>query len=230
MNKSKLAIVIVLAAGVLAAVVYSVLWQKSALTKTNANLNATNAGLANKNTNTNAPDEQKMSAHFRLKTPILGAEVGSPLEISGSAAGWYFEATFPIRLVDGNGNILASGQARATEDWMTENFVPFAAELSFSEPTTPTGMLIFKNDNPSGDPTRDEEVDVPVRFSLSSAAACRSTGCSGQICSDSDMITTCIYLPEYACYKKAKCERQSDGKCGWTQTPELTSCVNKSKE
>jgi Immunoglobulin-like domain of bacterial spore germination len=193
-------------------------------------INASNNNLPSENNNNNAPGEQKMSAHFRLKTPILGAEVSSPLEISGSAAGWYFEATFPVKLLDANGDILASGQARATDDWMTENFVPFTAELSFSKPTTTTGMLIFKNDNPSGDPTRDEEVDVPVRFSATPVATCHSTGCSGQICSDSDMITTCIYLPEYACYKKAKCERQSDGKCGWTDTPELTSCLDKSRK
>ena len=194
------------------------------------NINNSNANLSDQNKNANIPDGQKLSAHLYLTTPILGAEVKSPLEISGSAAGWYFEATFPVRLLDGNGKVLAAGQARAAADWMTENFVPFTAELSFSKPTTPAGMLILKNDNPSGDPARDEEVDVPVRFEATTSASCHPTGCSSQICSDSDMITDCIYLPEYACYKKATCERQSDGQCGWTQTPELTSCINKSRK
>jgi hypothetical protein len=54
---------------------------------------------------------------------------------------------------------------------------------------------------------------------------CIKTGCSGQVCSDHDVITTCIYRTEYECYKKATCERQSDGNCGWTKTPELTSCL-----
>jgi hypothetical protein len=195
-----------------------------------ANVNSANANLPAVNKNTNAPEGQKLSAHLYLKTPVLDTTVTSPLEISGSAAGWYFEATFPVQVLDANGKEIASGQARATEDWMTENFVPFASELVFSAPSTSTGMLILKKDNPSGDPSRDEEVDVPLRFSVSPTAACRPTGCSSQICSDADVITDCIYLPEYACYKNEKCERQSDGNCGWTQTANLTSCINKSKK
>ena len=56
---------------------------------------------------------------------------------------------------------------------------------------------------------------------------CKKTGCSGQVCSDEEVVTTCEYRPEYECYKKAKCERQTNGECGFTQTPELTSCLNK---
>jgi Domain of unknown function (DUF6748) len=54
---------------------------------------------------------------------------------------------------------------------------------------------------------------------------CIKTGCSNQICADHDVITTCEYRPEYACYEKARCERQADGNCGFTRTPELTSCL-----
>jgi hypothetical protein len=57
---------------------------------------------------------------------------------------------------------------------------------------------------------------------------CKKTGCSGQVCSDEDVVTTCEYRTEYECYKKAKCERQSNGECGFTKTPELTSCLNRS--
>src|SRR5688572_4202660 len=39
--------------------------------------------------------------------------------------------------------------------------------------------------------------------------ACRRTGCSGQVCSDQDVVTTCEWKPEYACYDKAPCERQA---------------------
>lgn len=55
--------------------------------------------------------------------------------------------------------------------------------------------------------------------------ACKTTGCSGQICSDKDMFTTCEFRPEYACYRAAQCARQADGNCGWTQTAELTACL-----
>lgn len=56
-------------------------------------------------------------------------------------------------------------------------------------------------------------------------AACVKTGCSGTLCSDQDMVSTCEWKDEYACYKSAKCERQPDGACGFTQTPELTACI-----
>ncbi len=56
---------------------------------------------------------------------------------------------------------------------------------------------------------------------------CIKTGCSGQVCADENVITTCEWRPEYACYKKARCERQADGKCGFTKTPELLSCLGR---
>lgn len=54
---------------------------------------------------------------------------------------------------------------------------------------------------------------------------CVKTGCSGQICSDREMASTCEFEPSYRCYVTARCERQADGACGWTQTPELQSCL-----
>jgi len=55
---------------------------------------------------------------------------------------------------------------------------------------------------------------------------CYIGGCSGQLCTDRpDAISTCEYRPEYACYKTAACERQSNGECGWTPTPRLAACL-----
>ncbi len=60
--------------------------------------------------------------------------------------------------------------------------------------------------------------------------ACYTGGCSNEICSDSpDMVSTCIYRSEFACYKNAKCERQTNGTCGWTETAALRSCLNNSQ-
>ena len=42
--------------------------------------------------------------------------------------------------------------------------LPFTAQLEFSAPTTATGTLILKNDNPSGDPAKDKQLTVPVKF------------------------------------------------------------------
>ncbi len=61
---------------------------------------------------------------------------------------------------------------------------------------------------------------------------CKISGCSGQLCVDKnaeDIITTCEYRPEYACYKTARCEKQPTGLCGWTQTQELMKCINEAK-
>jgi eight-cysteine-cluster-containing protein len=56
---------------------------------------------------------------------------------------------------------------------------------------------------------------------------CLKTGCSGTICAEpgNDVMTTCEYKAEYACYQTASCVRQADGNCGWTQTPELQACL-----
>ncbi|HET7158731.1 MAG TPA: DUF6748 domain-containing protein, partial [Burkholderiales bacterium] len=56
---------------------------------------------------------------------------------------------------------------------------------------------------------------------------CFKTGCSGQVCADEEVMTTCEYLAEYDCYKTAKCERQANGKCGFTDTPELRRCLRR---
>lgn len=57
---------------------------------------------------------------------------------------------------------------------------------------------------------------------------CRSTGCSGQICAEEDVMTTCEFREEYVCYQTARCERQSNGRCGWTETSELRQCLSRS--
>lgn len=61
----------------------------------------------------------------------------------------------------------------------------------------------------------------------SGAKECKPTGCSGEICSDKDEVSICIIRTEDGCYENAKCERQSNGECGWTQTEELKSCLQK---
>ncbi len=55
---------------------------------------------------------------------------------------------------------------------------------------------------------------------------CVITGCSSQVCAEEDIVTTCEFKEEYGCYDLAICEKQSDGKCGWTETNEFLSCLN----
>ena len=61
---------------------------------------------------------------------------------------------------------------------------------------------------------------------LVETGGCFIGGCSRQVCSDiSNVITTCNWNPEYACYVDATCGRQADGSCGWTPTDELNACL-----
>lgn len=54
---------------------------------------------------------------------------------------------------------------------------------------------------------------------------CKRGGCSGQICAETSVISTCEWRPEYACYQAATCERQTNGTCGFTPTPALAACL-----
>jgi hypothetical protein len=58
---------------------------------------------------------------------------------------------------------------------------------------------------------------------------CMKTGCSSQVCSDQEVITTCEFRPEYECYRRAACERQRNGECGFTMTRELSDCLRRAR-
>lgn len=103
---------------------------------------------------------------IRLESPRPNQVVSSPMLIKGEARGnWYFEASFPAKLLDANGNQLAIMPIQAKGEWMTTDFVPFEATMTFPTPTTSTGTLILEKDNASGLPEYDDKLIVPVRFS-----------------------------------------------------------------
>jgi hypothetical protein len=57
---------------------------------------------------------------------------------------------------------------------------------------------------------------------------CQIGGCSGEVCGEDTgepIASHCIFKPEFACYQKAECKKQADGRCGWTQTSQLTTCL-----
>lgn len=102
-----------------------------------------------------------------VSAPLPNTKVTSPLLVTGSARGnWYFEASFPIRLIDAKGNTILQTHAEAQEDWMTENFVPFTSTLEWSSASTTatSGVLVLMRDNPSGLPEHDAEIRIPVTF------------------------------------------------------------------
>lgn len=111
-------------------------------------------------------ERRKISDLIRLEQPVPGSKIESPLRITGKATGaWYFEGEAPFKLVDEDYTTLASGSIRAQGEWMTEEFVPFEAQVSFKTPEKQRGYLIFSRANASGKPEHDRVYRVPVIFS-----------------------------------------------------------------
>lgn len=183
--------------------------------------------------------QPSISDLIRIDTPSEGERVSSPLQITGSARGqWFFEASFPVRLIDADGKTFASGIAVANPpagaEWMTSDFVPFKAELSFPPQANEIHtFLVFENDNPSGLQELKYEYRLSVILAGEKAtptSKCVVTGCSNHICAEESLFTTCEYKPEYACYRSAVCERQTSGECGWTESPVLSKCLKNARE
>lgn len=94
-----------------------------------------------------------------------GDQIASPLTVTGRARGpWYFEASFPAQILDANGAVLATQPAQAQSDWMTTDFVPYAVTLTYPAPSTATGTLMLRKDNPSGEPQNDDYLAIPIVF------------------------------------------------------------------
>lgn len=92
-------------------------------------------------------------------------KINSPVKIVGEARGvWFFEASFPVSVFDDNGELLGNGIATAKDEWMTENFVPFEANITFTKPQTDIGRLVLRKDNPSGLSENDDALFIPVAF------------------------------------------------------------------
>jgi hypothetical protein len=103
-----------------------------------------------------------------LDYPLAGSTITSPLTITGKARGnWYFEASFPVVLVDWDGRIIAEGHAEAQGDWMTTEYVPFKGTITFTKPDTSVssrGWIILKKDNPSGESKFDNALEVEIKY------------------------------------------------------------------
>jgi eight-cysteine-cluster-containing protein len=55
---------------------------------------------------------------------------------------------------------------------------------------------------------------------------CMRTGCSDQLCDDEEVVTTCEWREEYACYSQrfARCVCM-EGQCGWERNRRLAQCL-----
>ncbi|MFH1956433.1 MAG: Gmad2 immunoglobulin-like domain-containing protein [Patescibacteria group bacterium] len=105
-----------------------------------------------------------------VDNPLSNSVIQSPLKFSGQARGtWYFEATFPVLIVDWDGRIIAQSYATTKGDWMTEDFTAFEGMIEFEDPSfedtySKRGAIIFKKDNPSDLPEYDDALEIPISF------------------------------------------------------------------
>lgn len=98
-----------------------------------------------------------------VSLPYPGAVTGRDFSVKGQARGpWYFEASFPVKVLDKDGNVLASVPAQAEGDWMTTDFVSFTAALSVPASYSGPATLVLQKDNPSGDPSKDASLSFPI--------------------------------------------------------------------
>jgi len=114
--------------------------------------------IAPPTTYVNASDDM-----IRVELPFPGAVTGKEFSVIGEArGGWFFEASFPIEVLDEDGNTLATGHAEAQGEWMTADFVPFRGEIAVPESYMGPATLILRKDNASGLPEHDASVSFPI--------------------------------------------------------------------
>ncbi len=96
---------------------------------------------------------------IKIENPFPGAVTGKEFSVIGQARGyWYFEASFPVQVLDKDGNVLFEGPAQAEGEWMTESFVPFKIDVKIPQSYIGPATLVLKNDNASGLPENDKSV------------------------------------------------------------------------
>lgn len=138
---------------------------------------------------------------------------------------WAGTVRVKLRTISGLGSAdttLELGKSMTTEAEEIK-FVSVAPSRKESEPT-PAGDYRFTFEVRK---RSAEQINPPATGTPITVTKCYVGGCSGQICSDKEGIaSTCEFRPEYSCYRTAKCERQQNGQCGWTQTNELKMCLS----
>lgn len=103
----------------------------------------------------------KKGSEIQITRPTSFDSISSPLVIEGKARGnWFFEGSFPVRIVDMQGNLIAEVPAQSTEDWMTQDWVNFKTRIEFGVIQNTPAKIIFAVDNPSGLPENDDQAEI----------------------------------------------------------------------
>ena len=126
-----------------------------------------------------APAENKndvQKENVGLNTGILGnendlvllsivpnAKLSGMTIITGEVkGGYFFERNILVNILDKDKKVLRNGYGTATTDWMTAEPVSFTSAVDFTGLTAGPAYLEIKNDNPSGDSTKDKSILIPI--------------------------------------------------------------------
>lgn len=98
-----------------------------------------------------------------VEAPPAQAVVGKSFSVIGHARGtWFFEGSFPVQVVDQNGDVIGTAIATSTEDWMTTEMIPFRADLTVPASYIGPATIVLHKDNPSGLPEHDASLAYPI--------------------------------------------------------------------
>jgi hypothetical protein len=107
--------------------------------------------------------------HVIVFSPLTDGAITSPVSIQGTVVngGWFSNATFPIKILDGDGTVIGQGVAQAgggASAWMSTATISFSATITFTMPKYATGTIVLEKTNPSGAATSAEQMSIPVQF------------------------------------------------------------------
>ncbi len=94
-----------------------------------------------------------------------GDTVDEDFEVKGKVSGeWFFEGTFPVRVLTENEEIIKSLSATTDDDWMTSDLVSFSFKLDTNLEKESVVVIRFEKANPSGIGENDDYAQVTIKI------------------------------------------------------------------
>ena len=115
-------------------------------------------------TSDSAPIRSTVTAGEDLSVANVSLQqfVNLPLDVSGMVKGtWFSEGVFNVQLLDARSRELGNALARSTQNWMTQESIPFSVRIP-GVPYHGPATIVFHKANPSGDPSRDDQYRLQV--------------------------------------------------------------------
>ncbi|MFA6515358.1 MAG: hypothetical protein WCT42_03805 [Candidatus Paceibacterota bacterium] len=172
----------------------------------------------------NLPNSTHLRAYLERQAPLPDYEWQNPI-LFGNVS----EGQVSSSLNDGEQLVILDS---------IHDVVPASYRLCIAEYVTPPGQNIIQgcSNGILVINSSSKESSTEVSNNQYTSSGCKIvSGCNGPIiCIDENTEiggSTCVALPEYACYKasSSRCEKQTSGKCDWTNTLELKSCIEKAR-